>query len=84
MLHVFCMSLIKIIRRNFVLADLFDFSPNNKNNKVCCKLTFLVSKNMLAWVRGVAHKGDTYHMRAVLKGVGEAVGEDKGAGVGEG
>ena len=45
MLHVFCMSLIKIIGRNFVLADLFDLSPNKENNnKVRCKLTLRVSK----------------------------------------
>ena len=43
MLHVICMSLIKIVGRNFVLADLFNLSPmknnkKNKNNKVRCKL----------------------------------------------
>ena len=58
MLHVFCMSLIKIVGRNFVLADLFDLSPknknkrNNKNNKVRCKLTLRVSKNLQTGERG--------------------------------
>ena len=61
MLHVFCMSLIKIIGRNFALADLFDLSPknkkNNKNNKVRRKITLQVNKMAIKKERGGATMG---------------------------
>ena len=44
MRHVFCMSIIKIVGRNFVVADHFYLSSNN-NNKVRRKLNLRVSKN---------------------------------------